>query len=254
MSFNNVGRGQASAYFNNINSNLDNLSKQSEDPRYDPRSWTASPSNLLDNRKPWIISTTELLRNGQGLVWYCNPSDASWKIRLRQATTKNAHSTVTHNWNNTIRNNKFDEIVLTLNFQSGNLVPYKRNADVNERSSNNSDFSKVQPDEIPPGIVNFYDFLSIMNAPALLANGETNHIVIKYHSNIFPSMTLIGQFDPEGVSFSDSADNAANINSWSASFIIYDTNPRLSETTTSGDSTKAPLISHYLENMGIRRG
>lgn len=247
MSTYNIGRGKATQYFEEINKALDDLSQVGRNPTTD----SAKPNSLVSGRKPWIISTTELIRQGNGIVWYCNPSEASWKVGLRQATTKNAFSTVTHNWPNSVRGTKFDEIRLSLTFQSGNLIPYNRASQVASQSGTSID--QVRLEEVPPGLVNFYDFLSIMNAPPLLPNGETNHVIIKYHSNIFPSITLIGQFDPDGLSFSDNADNPTNINGWSASFIIYDTNPRLAE-NGQGTGASTPLLVNYLANMGIRRG
>lgn len=248
MSTYNIGRGQATQYFEEINNALDELStigvsRSNSD-------LVNFQADMVPNRKPWIISTTELIRKGEGILWFCNPSEASWKIGLRQATTKNAFSTVTHNWPNSVRGTKFDEIRLSLNFQSGNLMPYDRAV---SDSTGSGAIDRVNLQEIPPGLVNFYDFLAIMNAPPLLPNGETNHVIIKYHSNIFPSITLIGQFDPDGLSFTDSADNPASINSWSASFIIYDTNPRLAE-NGQGTGASTPLLVNYLANMGIRRG
>lgn len=245
--FNNVNRGSASEYFEKVNKELDDL----RDYNNNPNGNSAVQSSLLTNRNPWIMSTTEWLEDGKGIIWSCNPSEISWNIRLRQATSKNAYSTVTHNWPNDNRGTHFDEFVLNMTFQSGNLMPYNRR-DVNDNTAASWDI-------VSPGLVNFYDFLKLMDAPKLTSpkrdgtgGGRTNHVIIKYSSNIFPSLTLIGQFDPEGVKFTDSASDPNQVNSWSATFIVLDSNPRISSNT--GGQSNSELLSAYLSNMGSKRG
>jgi hypothetical protein len=233
MSFNNVGKGQASDYFKKINSGLETLEKQNSDSGVKQMSYHT-------NRVPWIMSTTEWLEKGKGITWFCNPSDISWSMRLRQATTKNANSTVTHNWPNNNRGTHFDEFVITMTLQTGNLMHYNR---ANPRTDSLTNI-------VSPGLVNFYDFLQLMDAPKLTANGRTNHVVIKYNSNIFPKLTLIGQFDPEGVKFNDTSQDPNNVNSWSVSFIVYDSNPRLSDNIrTDNGPSNSVLLQNALSNM-----
>lgn len=221
MAFYGVGKGAASAYFEKVNSKLAELVNDTNDGRL------TNAVNIVPGRVPWLMSTTEWLEKGQGIVWFANPSDISWKIRLRQATSKNAHSTVTHVWPNRVRGTNFDEYVLSMTLQTGNLMPYDRNAPTATHIDENSTFETI----MAPGLVNFYDFLKLLDAPKLTANGRTNHVVIKYRSNIFPDMTLIGQFDPEGTSFNDTSTDPMNVSSWSVQFIVTDTFPRLSDNT-----------------------
>lgn len=236
MSIFDVGKGKASAYFEKINSQLSNLANKAKD---DER---AKPQYYSLNRVPWIMSTTEWLEQDYGIVWWCNPSDISWNIRLRQATSKNANSTVTHNWPNNTRGTHFDEFVLNMTLQTGSLMPYNRN--------NPYDNYSTGKDVISPGLVNFYDFLKLLDAPKITAGknpGRANHVVIKYNSNIFPKLTLIGQFDPEGIKFNDTSQDPNNVNSWNATFIVYDSNPRLSDNTHL--KTNSELLNATLYNM-----
>lgn len=252
-----VDRGSASKYFQEIQAKVEEL-KNKQPTTVDGRLETSS---YLTNRNPWIMSTTEWLERGEGIIWHCNPSEISWNIRLRQATSKNSNSTVTHNWPNDNRATHFDEFVLNFSFQSGNLLPYKRNdIDLNSYVEGNNGEFELTRDDVAPGLINFYDFLKLVDAPKLTSpnsagegGGRTNHVVIKYNSNIFPSLTLIGQFDPEGIRFTDTASDPNNIASWSASFIVLDSNPRLSD-NTGLTSSNSELLSVYLSNMGSKRG
>ena len=240
MSWHSVGKGSATEYFNRINKGLSNLKDKSQS---DSLSQRVNQPGYLPNRVPWIFSTTEWLEQGWGIHWWSNPSDISWNIRLRQSTSKNANSTVTHVWANNNRGTHFDEFVLNFNLQSGNLIPYNRNDPANDGGSQNI---------IAPGLINFYDFLKLLDAPKLTANGRTNHVVIKYNSTIFPSLTLIGQFEPEGTKFNDSASDPTNISSWSCSFIVNDSNPRLSDNTRNTSNTD--LLNAALNNIYYGKG
>ncbi len=237
MIFHDVGRGSASAYFQKVSQGLNKIRSEAEVEKRDLSSRAAQPG-YLPNRVPWVMSTTEWLEQGWGIQWWSNPSDVTWNIRLRQSTSKNANSTVTHVWANNNRGTHFDEFVLNMNLQSGNLIPFNRNNPVEASSRENA---------IAPGLVNFYDFLKLLDAPKLTEDGRTNHVIIKYHSNIFPSLTLIGQFEAEGVRFSDNSNDPTNISAWSCSFIVYDTNPRISDNTR--NTINSDLLSTTLSRM-----
>lgn len=231
MSFNNVGSGQARAYFNEINDNLDKIVNDKVE--------SSNDGAYHNNRTPWIMSTTQWLEDGYGINWWCNPSDISWNMPLRQSISKNANSTVVHNWPKGERGTHFDEFTINLSLQSGNLQIFNRKDPWIKSATKQQVF--------PPGINNFYAFLKLMDAPRLLDDGRTNHVVIQYNSNIFPKLTLIGQFDSSGVRFNDSANDPNNISSWGATFIVQDTSPRLSDNTKL--KTNADLLNTYLNNM-----
>lgn len=238
-----VDKGAASAYFNKINSKLSDLTKSGNESN------SKLQGSLVQKRIPWLMSTTEWLENGQGIIWYCNPSDISWNINLRQSTSKNAFSTVTHIWPNSNRGTHFDEFSLSLTLQTGNLMPYKRGADASDNSTIEASVS--------PGLVNFYDFLKLVDAPKLTSSrsvggaGRSNHVIIRYNSNIFPKLTLIGQFDSEGIKFSDTSSDPNQVTSWTATFLVLDSNPRISDNTNK--QSNSVMLEHYFSNMGAKR-
>ena len=190
-------------------------------------------------RKPWIMSTTEWLTQNppKGLAWQVNPGDISWSMPQRSTHTKTLIGTVLHVWPNQSRNTFFDEPRITLNLQSGNLLPVM--------IRNGKDF------EPSGGIANFYDFMQLVDAPKLTVGNakqppRSNLVSIQYSSNLFPKITLIGMFDPAGIKFNDtSQDN--QVNGWSADFIVYDTIPKLS--TFNGQQTN-PLINMWQTLLG----
>lgn len=190
-------------------------------------------------RKPWIMSTTEWLMGNppRGLAWAVNPGDISWTMGQRSIHTKTIIGTVLHVWPNITRSTFFDEPRITLNLQSGNIMPVVLK---------NGTFEAAE------GMVNFYDFMMLVDAPKLTVGTasqppRTNLVSIQYSSNLFPKMTLLGMFDPAGIKFTDtSQDN--QVNGWSADFIIYDTIPKLS--TFNGQQTN-PLINMWQTVLGL---
>jgi len=170
-------------------------------------------------RYPWVMSTTEwLLQNPpRGIAWEINPSEITWSMAQRSTTTKTLIGTVLHVWPNAGRNTFFDEARISMNLQSGNLIPVRINGGEFEPSG---------------GIANFYDFMQLVDAPKLTVGDNNqppraNLVSIQYRSKIFPKLTLLGMFDPVGIKFTDtSTDN--QITGWSADFIVYDTIPKMS--------------------------
>ena len=190
-------------------------------------------------RSPWIMSTTEWLMGNppRGLAWEVNPGDISWSLSQRSVHTKTIVGTVLHVWPNTSRNTFFDEPRITLNLQSGNLMPIRLTDGGFEPAG---------------GMSNFYDFMQLVDAPKLTVGTSkqpprANLVSIQYSSNLFPKLTLLGMFDPGGIKFTDtSQDN--QVNGWSADFIIYDSIPKLS---TFNGQQKNPLINVWQTILGM---
>ncbi len=88
---------------------------------------------------------------------------------------------------------------------------------------------------VPEGLNNFYEFLQLVDEQKILntpgQEGDINFVYIVYNSRIFPNLTLSGLFTPDGVSWTDTADDPNNINSWTANFTVYDSFPRLNDLT-----------------------
>jgi hypothetical protein len=149
------------------------------------------------------------------LVWSHNPNQVSWQIKERATNEKTKSGTITHYWYDRRRQTFFDEIVIELQLQTGNIMPIRWNADQTTPS-------------LPEGLEDFYTFYDLVNSRKILADGRTNFRYIIYNSPVFPKMTLKGKFDGDaGYPFSETAESPHGLTSWSATFIVQDMTPRL---------------------------
>jgi len=149
----------------------------------------------------------------KSIKFRCNPSDVSWSMPQRSVEQKTKSGTVLHTWNDNDRKTYFDEPTLTFKLQSGNILPTR---DIlNPRGV------------VPEGLNNFYEFMSLVDEVKVLDDGRANLCYIDYNSLIFPRIRLWGFWQPSGISFSDSATNHAQVNSWTASFTVYKSFPEL---------------------------
>ena len=89
--------------------------------------------------------------------------------------------------------------------------------------------------------------MNLVDAPKLTEQGEINYVTIRYHSTLFPELTLLGMIDPSGIRFTDSASSPHEVQSWSVDFIVQDTQPRLS--ISNGTLRKSDLLASYLDNI-----
>jgi hypothetical protein len=201
-------------------------------------------------RVPWIMTTTEWQTGSpaRALVWAANPSDVQWSMPQRTAHTKNMVGTVLHVWPDPRRGTFFDEYRLSMNFQSGNLLPVN--------ASFSGDVPVVGPANWVPsgGIANFYDFMQLVDAPKLTTENppRANLVYIQYTSNLFPKLTLMGMFESDGITFRDDSQNPNQVSSWSATFLVYDTYPKLSD-NQSGQQNNAALLEMW-KTEKIRKG
>jgi hypothetical protein len=236
-----VSTAQANNYYQSVVSALDQVSRDDT-----PSAGRGdSGIDLIGNprheqngvkHQPWIMSTTEwLLQNPpKGLVWFANPSDVTWSMPQRAIHSKTLVGTVLHVWPNNNRGTFFDEFKLTFTLQAGNMMPVRANDGKWQASG---------------GIVNFYDFMQLVDAPKLTVGSatqppRTNLVSIQYHSNLFPSLTLMGMFDPAGIRFTDSSASPSTVTGWTVDFVVYDTVPKLS--TFSGQQTNTKLLQNWI--------
>jgi len=232
-----VSSSQATTEFDAVVKALDSIAvnKFIKDVLTTTGSSRASQNHV--KRFPWVMSTTEWLLETppKGIAWEINPSEISWNMAQRSMMTKTLIGTVLHVWPNAGRNTFFDEARISLNLQTGNLLPVRMS---------NGDF------EPAGGISNFYDFMQLVDAPKLTlgTNSQTpraNLVTIQYHSKIFPAITLIGMFDSSGIKFTDtSTDN--QITGWSVDFVVYDTMPKLS---TFNGVSQNPLLQAMFQDL-----
>ena len=245
-----INQQQATDSFNEIIDNLNDLAgDQATRGRGDAnlkdqitRIKQKEQINGINRATTWIMSTTEWLQgaNPRALVWGANPSDVSWSMPQRSVHTKNLLGTVLHVWPDQRRNTFYDEFRLTFNLQSGSIMPVF----LADRPKLENGAPVVRGEYVPAGgLINFYDFMQLVDAPKLTtrttgSNGKiiaprANIVSIQYYSNIFPKLTLLGMFDSSGIRFNDSGNNPNQVNAWSADFVVYDTVPRLSNNKSS---------------------
>lgn len=210
--------------------------------------------NGIVRNKHWRMTTLEWEEEGFYLNWAAGPSDVSWNMAQRSSHVKNMLGTVLHVWPDSGRQTFYDEIVLSLNLQAGNLIPiYSPNAAVINKVAINAEAAGLQSGSVTyaPGLHSFYYFMQLLDAPKLRTTlgheGEANLVKIEYTSVLFPDLTLYGMFDSKGITFSDRSSNPNTVESWSADFIVYYTNPQLS--TNSGQRGNS-LLETFLNSLG----
>lgn len=242
----NANPNQANAQFDRLVNELesiaeDNVQNGATDISVNDQGFSSSVLSAQNGvlRSPWVMSTTEWLTNNppKALVWTANPSDISWSMPQRSVHSKNLFGTVLHVWPDNFRETFFDELRLTLNLQSSNIMPV---------SVGRGARGAVKGWVASPGLANFYDFMQLVDSPKLTRNGRANLVSIQYSSNLFPKLTLFGMFDSSGIRFTDSANNPNQVTSWSADFVVYDTAPRLSD-STSGQQSNAAMLAIWLD-------
>lgn len=208
------------------------------------------PTNAL--RSPMVVTTRKWIRNNKYIVLWVNPSEMSWNMPRRETVTKTAAGAVRNTWRNRFRGTYYDEPMLNITFQTGNIMPYanlkpeifgkrsiSRNHFIDKKTGNwNTRYKNtrtpnqspylipvIQEPPVPPGLQNFYDFIALIDQPILQGWGENRHVLF-YRTQVFPRMKIEGYFTPEGLSFSESVDNANRL-TWTTQFQVYDTSPKI---------------------------
>lgn len=195
-------------------------------------------------RSPFVLTCQEWLSADQPryIIASVNPSEVQWRLAQRAAAQKTRGGEIVHYWRDRFRNTYYDEPQLTITFQSGNIMPIRQKPPIKQTVTTGSiealnvgvryveDTSETTP-QVPPGLQNFYEFIELVDTQKVLDSGDVNYVYIMYNSRIFANMTLAGLFTPEGMSWTDAADNPNQVNSWTANFTVYDSFPRLSERT-----------------------
>jgi hypothetical protein len=236
---NRVGPGQA--LFDSVVAAQQALTSTAKTDRIYSESIQAIKARQGENgviRDGWFMTTTEWINSAQprGIYWNANPSDVSWKMGQRSAHSRNLYGTVLHVWPDSHRGTFYDEFRLTLSLQSGNLMPVYVTNEGYKPSG---------------GITNFYDLMQLIDAPKLTLGTAANPpranlVYIQYSSTLFPQLMLIGMFDSEGITFTDSSSAPSKVSAWSVSFIVYDTSPRLSSSEGS-QQTNSAMLAKWVE-------
>ena len=179
------------------------------------------------DRSPWVFATFDAVQGAESpdntIVWAANPKSVSWQINQRASESKNKSGTVLHVWRDRLRNTDYDDPKITFQFQAGNILPTANDVFSPDLAPKNN-----PPVDLSDGLRNFYQFLSLVDAPKIASTGEANLIHVLYRSRIFPNMILTGFFDPQVVvQFQDDGQNPNTISGWQATFTVYSTTPKL---------------------------
>jgi hypothetical protein len=171
------------------------------------------------SRSPLIITSTNWSTQSPGryIVFWAGPKEANWKFQLRGVEQQTRSGWIQHYWRDDKRSTFFDNPTIDFTFQSGNLVPVRLVSGVSANQA------KVVT--LPPGLLDCYDFFELLDDKKILSNGQSNLIYIVYHSLVFPSITLYGYFNPEGVSIQESAETPDQL-TWTAQFRVQGSSPR----------------------------
>jgi hypothetical protein len=175
-----------------------------------------------DERIGFVLTSELWADEGRAIALHAGPNQASWELALRASDepTKAGHARfaqarvatgaqTTTTW--------FDNPKVRFEFQTGNIMPIP-----------------LLLDEVavPYGLDDFYLFMELLNQPPLVPSGphegKHNYVWIFYTSLQFPNLVLRGYFEPEGLSWSDSADSPTST-TWSSGFIVHDMSPNLWE-------------------------
>jgi hypothetical protein len=198
-----------------------------------PSQPTRLAEEYMIRRTPFIMTTDAWLAENKYLVWSHNPNQVTWTIKERATNEKTKSGTITHYWWDRNRQTFFDEIIIEMQLQTGNIMPIKWDA-------------YMAKPTLPEGLTDLYNFYDLVNSPKILKDGQTNFRYILYNSPVFPRLTLKGKFDPDaGYPFSESAESPHAISDWRCTFIVQDMTPRLG-------SGGIQLLQQAFVNEGFR--
>lgn len=172
-------------------------------------------TNANSTRLPWVLTCQSWLdQDPQKIIFFnVNPNSVNWNMPLRASVVNQRMGKVIHIWRNKIRGTYFDEYKLNITFQSGSVLTVK-------------DY-KTKDIKIAQGLTNFYTFLELMDEPKILDSGKINTVYLTYRSQLFPDLLLKGFFDPQSLSFTDNTSTSAMVDSWSSTFIVMDSFPKI---------------------------
>ncbi len=167
------------------------------------------------------------------MEFWVNPKSCSWSVGRRSSIVKSSGGAINYEIQQIDRPSntklaeftKFDQPILNITFQSGNIIPGRTN-DINNNIS----------DIVPYGLANFFDFLTILDQSNITNQGTPNYVNIMYVSQTFGAdgIWLRGFFQDDGISWSESAEDPGMIQEWTASFMVCHSNPALNN-----------LLKHY---------
>ena len=198
------------------------------------------------NRTAFVMTCESWSQEGRYISFWANPSEISWTIGQRASKQKTKNGSVLHVWRDRERGTFFDEPILGFTFQSGNIWPIRippAGGSGSTTSPTTTASSELQPNPfpaqeattatdweliVPPGLDSFYETLALIDEEKSLDDGRPNSVYIMLNTPEFPQLTLIGFFEPEGVTWSTSPDTGSVV-TWNASFEVHHTQPAIND-------------------------
>ena len=183
-------------------------------------------------RYPFILTSDWWIQQEKYLQLHAGPKSAAWSIPIRagEEEVKSGHARFAsprrtgHNGTATY----LGEPRVNLSFQSGNILPIP------------TQFGTVK---MAHGLVDFHYFLDLINQPPIIPDGAKagahNYVWIFYTSLMFPDLLLKGYIDPQGISFTEDAEQGAEVQ-WDASILVHESSPNIfspSEMITTYENT-----------------
>lgn len=151
-------------------------------------------------RVPWQLYSearfrqTEEAKGRPIIQFFPNPSE--YNVSLPHRVTKtdvNAGKTFSF-WRNPLTGNYFSAFDFKFTIQTGSLLPSNGNSQI--------------MDGMPHGVSVHYELLAMLNEPRILDGlGAPNYAHLLMNTPLFPNLHLIGMFDNEDISWSESADD-----------------------------------------------
>lgn len=173
------------------------------------------------NSAPLIMTTESFAAQGRYIIFWAGPRTVQWNFPMRAAQQQTRSGTIYHAWRNGSRENTFfDEPTVTFTLQAGNIMPVR----LRRTESAGGITLTGEVAALPAGLFDFYEFFDLLNEPKILSDGRPNFVLIAYHSLVYPEIFMRGFFNPEGIQFSEDAQNPAEL-SWTAAFKVRSTSP-----------------------------
>lgn len=189
-------------------------------------------------RVPLIMTTEVMAHQGRYLVFWAGPESVQWHFRQRGALQETRGGIIQHYFKDSRRNTYFDEPEVQFTLQSGNIMPVR--------------MTKSGPSVVIPfGLLNLYEFIELLDQKKAIADGRSNYVYILYSSNVFPRIILRGFFTPDGLSFSESANEGAEVK-WTSTFRVVGTYPKFQSAYSLAENWRAIQERRGFQTGAIR--
>ena len=197
-------------------------------------------NSLGKERRGFVLTSDLWISQNKALMLHAGPSEVAWTLGLRASTEdiKDGRAHYMQSRSSAAGRTYFNLPTAAFTFQTGNILPIPISVTAGTSGPANPvqdpQTGKVvegpQAVAIPYGLQDFYYFMDLVNQDPLIPSGPNegahNYLWVFYTSRQFPQIVLKGFIEPEGVSWSDSAE-APNSFTWSASMAVYESAPEI---------------------------